>query len=135
MQGFHKLACSPTKSSQSQQLGNLRCGCPHSPVTLLCCPNFCHLHILWEPGSVPQDLVFDEKFCPLFGCLHLTPQTQRLNITVQNISINHCRYRVTEGNAKSPRGSWAFICHHNPFFLPKIKHLSSCQTGVNPWYP
>lgn len=85
------------KPFQNQWLGKLRCGCPN---TLLCCPNFSHQHVLCEPGSVTWDLVFDEKFCPEFECLNLTPQTQRLSIIAQKVSINLCRYCFTEGNDK-----------------------------------
>lgn len=56
------------------------------------------LHILCGLEPLTQDLVFDEKFLLLLVCLNLTPQTQRLNTTVQRVSINHHRDQVTEGN-------------------------------------
>ena len=112
------------KSFQNQWLGKLRRGCPN---TLLCCPNFSHRHILCEPGSVTWDLVFDEKFCPQFEGLNLTPQTQRLSITVQKVSINLCRYCVTEGNDK-------IFCRLLGLYLPSSSFFScQVQTFIFPW--
>ena len=54
----------------------------HSPWTRICDPGS---HLWWEI---------------LLEYLNLTPQTQRLSITVQKVSINLCRYYVTEGSGK-----------------------------------
>ena len=43
----------PKRKSQNQQLDKLRHGYPHFPVTLLCSPNFFHLHIVCEPKILP----------------------------------------------------------------------------------
>lgn len=136
------------KSYQNLRLGKLRNSCACSSATLLYYLNFSHLHDLCEPGPVSPDLIFDEKFCPLLECLHLTPLTQRLNITVQKVSINHCRYHVTEGNDNIysllglylPSSSFFFPCQMQTFvflwldwndsLVPTNLSLAVSQTSI-----
>lgn len=126
----------PERKSYWNQVGEDEAQLSTFPCHLTVLSDFCHLHMVCEPGSVTQDLIFDEKFCLLFECLNLIPQTQRLTITVQKVSINHCKDCVTEGNDKI---FWRLLGLYLPsssFFPAKCGHLSCCgQTRMIPWYP